>query len=297
MHMNITVAENAGFCFGVERAVNKVFELSESKNNEKIYTVGSLIHNPHILKELENRGVKAISSSDFEQIFASASENNICTVVIRTHGVTKDISKKLYEYAEKNPYFIVCDMTCPYVKKIHRIVEENKERKLIIFGDGSHPEVIGIKSYSESDAIIISSPEDALALDTKELPIIAVAQTTQKPYLWKKCQENLKKVFDDILIFDTICTTTENRQIEAKKLAEKSDLMLVIGGKESSNTRKLYETAKKCLDNTYLIEEASELKNLEFSSCKRIGITAGASTPRGIIEEVKKEMSEIKGTK
>ncbi|MBQ7124958.1 MAG: 4-hydroxy-3-methylbut-2-enyl diphosphate reductase [Clostridia bacterium] len=286
--MTVTVAEKAGFCFGVERAVSKAFELSCGKDNETIYTVGSLIHNPHIINELKNRGVEVISSSDFEEIFSSASENNICTVVIRAHGVTEEISKSLNLYADRNPYFKVCDMTCPYVKKIHRIVEENRNRRLIIFGDETHPEVIGIKSYSESDAIVISSPEEALTLDIAETPVIAVTQTTQKPYLWEACQENIKKVCKDALIFDTICKVTEDRQKEAEELAKKSDLMIVIGGRESSNTKKLYETAKKHLDNTYLIEEASELKNINFSSYKNIGITAGASTPSSIIEEVRK---------
>ncbi len=291
--MEITVAESAGFCFGVERAVSTVCKLSEDSRNGVIYTVGSLIHNPHIIRELETRGVRVISPDDFDRISLSANKSNPCMVVIRTHGVSKKISDKLSDLAAVNPYFKVCDMTCPYVKKIHRIVSEYKDRQLIIFGDEHHPEVEGIRSYSDREAFVISSPEQASTLDIHDSEAILVAQTTQKTELWKKCQENVKRVCTNAVIFDTICRVTEERQEEAKKLAEKSDLMLVIGGRESSNTKKLYETAKKVLEKTYLIEEASELKKYDFSSFKRIGITAGASTPGKIIEEVKKGMSEL----
>lgn len=248
--MEITVAENAGFCFGVERAVSTVSKLSDDNRNGTIYTVGSLIHNQHIINELENRGVRVILPDDSDLIATSANRNNPCTLVIRTHGVSKKISDRLSALALVNPYFHVCDMTCPYVKKIHRIVSEHKNKQLVIFGDSHHPEVEGIRSYSNSEAMVISTPEQALTLDIHDSEIIVVAQTTQKTVLWQQCQENIKRICANAIIFDTICKVTEERQKEAKSLANKSDLMLVIGGRDSSNTKKLYETAKKVLDST-----------------------------------------------
>ena len=290
--MEIKVAASAGFCFGVERAVKEVYRLADSPENGRIFTVGSLIHNPHIVRELEGKGVRVISKDDFESVAASAAEGSPCTVVIRTHGVSREISETIAGYAAENPAFRVCDMTCPYVKKIHRIVSENRDRQLIVFGDSHHPEVEGIVSYAEGPAVVISSPEEALSLNFGDTPVIAVAQTTQQTLKWKKCQENLKKVCTNALISDTICRVTEERQEEARKLAGESDIMFVIGGRESSNTAKLCETAKKVLDRTYLIEEPSELENFEFTSFPKVGITAGASTPRGIIQEVVGFMSE-----
>lgn len=290
--MEIKVAASAGFCFGVERAVREVYRLSESAQNGRIYTVGSLIHNPHIIKELEEKGVKVISSDDFEAVAASASEMSPCTVVVRTHGVSRQISDTLADYAASNPFFRVCDMTCPYVKRIHKIVSENHDRQLIVFGDPHHPEVEGIVSYSEGNAIVVPLPDEKIPPELTDKPIIAVAQTTQQTEKWKKFQKNLKKVCTNALISDTICRVTEERQKEARKLAEESDIMFVIGGRESSNTAKLCDTAKKVLDRTYLIEEPSELKGYEFTSFPKVGITAGASTPRGIIQEVVGFMSE-----
>ena len=187
--MKITLAENAGFCFGVSRAVEEVYRLSEPGHKGRICTVGSLIHNPHIISELSSRGVEIISPDDFASLAEGASEENPCTVVTRTHGVSKDISEALAVYAEKNPYFIVCDMTCPYVKKIHRLVSENRDRHLVVFGDASHPEVQGIVSYAESTPTVLPTPEAAEALSLGNLPVVAVAQTTQSTSKWKKFQK------------------------------------------------------------------------------------------------------------
>ena len=187
--MKITVAESAGFCFGVSRAVEKVYELVGDASNGKIYTVGALIHNKHIVNELEERGVSVIEEGDFFRIYEETNEENPCTVVIRTHGATKGITEKLLSLEKSNPYFRVCDMTCPYVKKIHKIVSENHYERLVVFGDESHPEVKGIVSYANGEATVISSPEDAEKLNLGAFSTIAVAQTTQNTDKWKKTQK------------------------------------------------------------------------------------------------------------
>lgn len=291
--MEITVAKSAGFCFGVSRAVEEVYRLSEPAHRGRIYTVGSLIHNPHIVSELAERGVEIIEPADFERVFAEATEEDPVTVVIRTHGVTRQISERLAAYAAKNPFFVVCDMTCPYVKKIHRIVSEHRDRQLIVFGDASHPESQGIVSYSDKEAIILSSPEEAEGLSFGDIPVIAVAQTTQGKAKWKICQKIIEKVCTNAIIFDTICSVTEIRQSEVGELAAKSDLMLVIGGRNSSNTHKLFDLSKRVLDATHLIEDVEELTSIPFTPFSKVGITAGASTPGGIIQEVLKRMSEF----
>ncbi len=291
--MEIIIAESAGFCFGVERAVKEVFHLAEERRAGQICTVGHLIHNPHILRDLEKRGVKTVSEDDFASLFAAASESSPCTVMIRAHGVTKKISDMLTEYASRNPFFHVSDMTCPYVKKIHRLVSDHKERQLLVFGDGNHPEVLGIVSYSDSVAIVTADPETVLGMEFSDQEVIAVAQTTQNKEKWKLFQKNLKKVCTNAIIFDTICSVTEKRQKEAGELARKVDLMLIVGGRESSNTNKLYETAKKSQPNTYFVEDVSELDSIRFTPFSKVGITAGASTPGGIIQEVKNRMSEL----
>ncbi len=291
--MNITVAESAGFCFGVSRAVEKVYELVSDKSNGKIYTVGALIHNKHIISELEGRGVTVIEESDFDRIYNETSEDSPCTVVIRTHGATKDVTDKLFDLDKNNPFFRVCDMTCPYVKKIHKIVSNNSHDRLIVFGDSFHPEVKGIVSYSGAESVVISSPEEAENLNLGSFSTIAVAQTTQNTDKWKKTQKIIEKVCTNPIIFDTICSVTENRQSEAAELAKESDLMLIVGGRNSSNTNKLYETAKKEQENTFFIESPSELDLIQFTPFSKVGITAGASTPGGIIQEVIKHMSEL----
>ncbi|MBQ5778343.1 MAG: 4-hydroxy-3-methylbut-2-enyl diphosphate reductase, partial [Oscillospiraceae bacterium] len=291
--MTVTVAEKAGFCFGVSRAVDEVYKLALDKSNGRIYTVGSLIHNKHIVAELEERGVKVISEKDFEDLASTATESDPCTVVIRTHGVRKEVSDKLACLNDSNPFFKVCDLTCPYVKKIHRIVSEHSDEPLVVFGDKDHPEVQGIVSYSNSDVTVVGSAEEVFSDKIADKSVIAVAQTTQSTEKWKKTQKNLKKVCTNANIFDTICRVTEDRQSEAAALASVCDLMLVIGGRNSSNTNKLYETSKKVQLNTFFIENKEELDLIQFTPFSKVGITAGASTPGGIIQEVLKHMSEL----
>ncbi len=288
--MKITVADHAGFCFGVERAVSKVFSMSDDKNVGRIYTVGSLIHNPHIINELRSKGVSVISPDNFSDIFRDAERGIKSTVVIRTHGVRKEILEKLKSYSERSDNFMVADLTCPYVKKIHSIVLENRDKQLIVFGDAHHPEVDGIVSYSDNPAAVISSPDMVYDLEFPDTGLAAVAQTTQKLDKWEACKARLSEKFSNIKIFDTICHATEERQNEASELSKTVDLMIVIGGNESSNTEKLYQTAKKSLDATYKIEDASELDGYDFTAYKNVGITAGASTPSSVINEVKRRL-------
>ncbi len=297
--MKIEIAKNAGFCFGVDRAVNSVYELIKKKSAGKIYTLGHLIHNPTISEDLSKKGVEVIEEADIDRVFNECSEQNPCTVVVRAHGVTKHIYDKLERFAKENEYFDMLDCACPYVKKIHKIVKDNakEDTLLYVFGDPNHPEVKGIVSFALGEVEVFSDAEE---LDEKlkihknaQKNVVVVSQTTQKLTEWKKTQKILEKVYTNSYIFDTICSVTENRQTETALLAQKVDFMVIIGGRNSSNTNKLYETAKKYQPNTVLIENASELRTELLGKISKVGISAGASTPGGIIEEVKNKMSEI----
>ena len=294
----IRVARYGGFCFGVSRAVTAVEKLTEGCEKGRIFTLGNIIHNPTVVSDLKEKGVVSVSSQDIQSIFEKTDKDNPSTVVIRTHGVEKHISDTLERLAEQNPYFHVMDCTCPYVQKIHKIVSENSKEDAVtlIFGDGDHPEVLGIQSYAKGRTFVFSTAEqlerEIIPKLGKNSDIIMVSQTTQKLSEWKKCQKILNLVFNKAIIFDTICSVTENRQTEAKELAERSDVMIVVGGRESSNTNKLYRTASAVCPRTYLIETADEVRGISLEPGLNIAITAGASTPDSIIEEVKTIMSE-----
>ncbi len=295
--MSVRVAEYAGFCFGVQRAVSTVYDIVSKEKDSRIYTLGKIIHNPVVTEELEQKGVRIISPDEIDGIAKSANENSPAVVVIRTHGVVKEFSDKLFALSNSNPFFRVVDCTCPYVKKIHKIVSENstEDTVTVIFGDKKHPEVEGIQSYCNGQTkIVLNETEisDALCeLNDSEKCIILVSQTTQNMAEWKKSQKKLKKDYTNTKIFDTICSVTENRQKETAVLSSEVDLMVVIGGADSSNTNKLFEIAKSKCPHTVMIERAKELENIEFSKYNNIGITAGASTPDSIIQEVYEIMS------
>ncbi len=291
----IYLAKYAGFCFGVKRAVDTVYKMIEASDSGKIYTLGTLIHNPTVVSELESKGVSVISENELEHIFSLARGGEKCTVVIRTHGIKCELSAKLNEYAKVCENFAVCDLTCPYVKKIHNIVNNSEKDSLtLIFGDAAHPEVEGIKSFAKGRSFVFSTPKELEKLSENEnlssLSTILVSQTTQNTAQWRFCQEIVRNAYTSSQIFDTICSVTENRQNETRELAAKVDVMVVIGGKNSSNTRKLYDTAKAVCERTYLIENAGEI-NFPTYVGDKIGITAGASTPDSIIQEVIKLMS------
>ena len=272
--MPVKVANTAGFCFGVKRAVDSVYEAVEK--GEKIATLGDVIHNSSVIKDLNSRGVYS-----FENVEDIPNEYSI---VIRAHGVGKDV----YEKIGDRPYI---DLTCPYVKKIHRIVEKHHKEgyKIVIVGDAKHPEVIGINGWCNYEAEVIDSETKEINPDFSNFDVCVVAQTTIKKNNFVQIVQILKKTCKSTIEFDTICSATKNRQEEAADLAKDSDCMIVVGGRNSSNTRKLYEISKKLCLETYHVETADELPHKQYY---KIGITAGASTPARIIQEVVKAMSE-----
>lgn len=282
--MQITLAKTAGFCFGVNRAVNMLYDLVAEGVN--VCTLGPIIHNPQVIEDLQNRGVNIIENIE-EAI-------NDKKVVIRTHGVERDI----LEYCEENNLDYI-DATCPFVKKIHKIVQKNSSESLpvLIAGDKKHPEVVGIKSYCAGECYVFNSADELENIFNQhsfneEKPFIVVSQTTFSIKEWKKCVKKINLYYTNAIIFDTICSATEERQAEALLLSQKNDMMIIIGGRTSSNTAKLKAV---CEPNcpTYLIETAKELLDIAFCDVQSIGVTAGASTPDSIIKEVLKTMSEI----
>ncbi|MBQ8417000.1 MAG: 4-hydroxy-3-methylbut-2-enyl diphosphate reductase [Clostridia bacterium] len=300
----VTVAENAGFCFGVKRATDRLeTALRDAKVGEQIYTLGHLIHNETYNESLSKRGVRAIDAEGIDEVFASASADTPVTVLVRAHGCPKETVEKLERLSLESPYFSWIDCTCPYVKKIHRIAENCDPEKhfFVLIGAEKHPEVIGIMSCFGGEKYVFSSSEEMeLALLQREggnlnkkTPVM-VAQTTQNLGIWNKSQKNLKKLYTNPEIFDTICSVTELRQTEAQELSRRCDFMIVIGGRESSNTAKLYEICRRECGNTVWIANASELDASMLSTAQHIGIVAGASTPSDEIQEVYKTMSEMK---
>lgn len=286
--MIIDLAKTAGFCFGVNNAVNAVDELL--KQGKKVYTLGPLIHNPQVVKKLENRGVVVVDSPD------EVSENGV--LVIRSHGVPKEV---LLDAKSKN--IEVCDATCPFVAKIHQIVEQEslKGSIILIAGDRNHPEVLGIKGYCQSKSYVFDSLNQLKEIVENEIKnqnkeIVLVSQTTFQVDIWNDCKKFIKKYYTKARIFDTICNATSKRQEEAVLLSQSHDIMVIVGGRQSSNTAKLKDV---CQINcpTYLVETAQELDKDWFVNVSSVGLTAGASTPSDIIKEVQLTMSDNVNTK
>ena len=288
--MKVKVAETAGFCFGVKRAVDKVYELIDTEQ-KPIYTLGPIIHNEGVVADLEARGVHVITEADLD--FQDDTLQN-GTVVIRSHGVGKAIYDKL---KEKNISYV--DVTCPFVLKIHRIVDEEgrKGRHVVIIGSVDHPEVQGIMGWASGPVTVMHTAEEAESFVPENgKPISIVAQTTFNYNKFKDLVEILcKKRYDNnvlniLNILNTICNATEERQREAKNIAGEVDTMLVVGGRHSSNTQKLFEICKKECGNTYYIQTPVDLDSEMFQCSSYVGITAGASTPNKIIEEVQEHV-------
>ena len=277
--MEVIVAKSAGFCFGVKRAVDKVYEqIGNNTDNKKIYTFGPIIHNEEVVKDLENKGVLVINSVEELKNIKEG------IIIIRSHGTTKEV----YDIIEENN-LILEDATCPFVKKIHKIVqnEKNNGKHIIIIGNSEHPEVQGIKGWSGDETTVIGNEEDANKFDYKGgKPICIVSQTTFNYNKFKYLVEIISKKGYDINVLDTICNATHERQAEAKEIASKVDEMIVIGGKHSSNTQKLYEICKNECNHTYYIQTLDDLDLSNIKADSYVGITAGASTPNNIIEEV-----------
>jgi len=276
--MEVIKAKSAGFCFGVKKAMETVYQQIENNQGKRIYTFGPLIHNEEVVKELKSKGVDVVES--VEEL--KALKEGI--VIIRSHGVSKDI----YKIMEDNGIECV-DATCPFVKRIHKIVEKESAagKKIIIIGNDGHPEVEGIKGWSNTPAKVIEKVEEALEFSCEaDEKICIVSQTTFNYNKFQELVEIFQKKGYDISVVNTICNATEERQTEARQIAADADVMIVIGGTHSSNTRKLYEICKNECENTHFIQTLDDL-NLEVpKSVRLVGITAGASTPNNIIEEV-----------
>ncbi|MBQ9993135.1 MAG: 4-hydroxy-3-methylbut-2-enyl diphosphate reductase [Clostridia bacterium] len=280
----IHLADTAGFCFGVDRAVQMVDKLLDS--GRKVYTLGPIIHNPQVIEDMAKRGVSiATSPSDVEQGGV---------MVIRSHGV----SAAVYEEMERIGIEYV-DATCPFVAKIHSIVSKASDRgdTVLIAGDAKHPEVLGISGHCSGPCYVFKDEQELEKItenlaECEKNSVTIVAQTTYNSQLWEKCVKIIKKVYTNATIFDTICNATLRRQQEAVELSRRCELMLVIGGRTSSNTAKLHQICSQNCE-AYLIESAAEIPVEAVRGANDIGITAGASTPAGIIKEVLESMSEI----
>ncbi len=274
--MEVLLAKSAGFCFGVKRAVEKVYE--QTGTGRKIYTYGPIIHNEEVVRDLKEKGVSVIDSPKELDDLAKG------TVVIRSHGVPE----KIYNLIELNGLECI-DATCPFVQRIHKIVEkESREGKqIVIIGNPGHPEVEGIKGWSHTPAEVIESlPEAENFKISREKPLCIVSQTTFNYNKFQELVEIFQKRGYNVNVVNTICNATEERQTEAAQIAAKVDAMIVIGGRHSSNTQKLYEICREKCSATYFIQTLEDL-HLELpKTAALVGITAGASTPNNIIEEV-----------
>lgn len=280
--MEVTVAKSAGFCFGVKRAVEKVYE--QTGKGKKIYTYGPIIHNAEVVKDLEKRGVTVIDSVEGLRRVREG------TVVIRSHGVAKDI----YETIEARGLECV-DATCPFVKRIHNIVEKESRagKRIIIIGNPGHPEVEGIRGWASTETVVIESPGEAERFAGegenslfRDAEWCIVSQTTFNYNKFKDLVEIfLKRGYNGIVV-NTICNATEERQTEARQIASQVESMIVIGDTHSSNSKKLYEICREECKNTYFIQTLDDLRLDIPKAASPVGITAGASTPNNIIEEV-----------
>lgn len=279
--MEVKVAKTAGFCFGVKRAVEKAYEVAE-KEQKDVYTYGPIIHNEEVVNDLAQKGVHVIETEeDLKKL-----QNGI--VIIRSHGVPK----RIYSLLEEKEIEYV-DVTCPFVLKIHRIVERESKagRHIVIIGNEAHPEVEGIRGWCEGESTVIKTKEQAEKfLESPPEKVCIVSQTTFNYKNFQELVEILAKKRYDKLVLNTICNATSERQAEAAEIAKTVDAMVVIGGRHSSNTQKLYEICSGEFKNTYYIQTLADLDSDSFQSIQCVGITAGASTPNKIIEEVSKHV-------
>ena len=284
--MEVIRAKTAGFCFGVKRAVDTVYEqLEKASESTTIYTYGPIIHNEEVVKDMKQKGIIVLQS---EAELDALTEG---TVIIRSHGVEKAIYDKLNAKGIK-----IVDATCPFVKKIHNIVqkESTNGNYIIIVGNPQHPEVEGIRGWAGIKAVVVQTKEDIDKLIIPENEkVCVVSQTTFNYNKFKELVEIILKKSYDVSVLNTICNATKERQTEAESIAESVDAMIVIGDKHSSNTQKLVEICRKACDNTYYIQTLDDLDLNQLGSVETVGITAGASTPNNIIEEVQNNVRII----
>ncbi|MCR5719243.1 MAG: 4-hydroxy-3-methylbut-2-enyl diphosphate reductase [Lachnospiraceae bacterium] len=280
--MEVKVCNTAGFCFGVKRAVDSVYETMKSEGT--VYTYGPVVHNKSVVKELEDKGVVTLNSyEELNELCHDEKRKKDAIVVIRAHGVPKSVYTLMEESGIR-----YTDATCPFVKRIHEIVSGVEKTKLTaIVGDPEHPEVVGIKGWVSGECIVINDSDGLEELSLpKDREIVVVSQTTYNYNKFQDIVEKIKKKGYNVNVVNTICNATETRQRQSEDLAREADVMIVIGGKHSSNTAKLYEICSKECEKTYYIETLDDL-HLELPKAVRlVGITAGASTPNKLIEEV-----------
>jgi small subunit ribosomal protein S1 len=278
--MEILIAKNAGFCFGVQNAMNKAN--TASNEDGKVFTYGPIIHNKQVVENLKSQGIDVIN-----EISEAKEEDRI---IIRSHGISKNEYDMLLDKKAN-----IIDATCPYVKYIHDTVEKkcNEGYKIIIIGDPNHPEVKGINGWCSNNALIINGEQDIDNISNNLGKICVVAQTTYNQEKWYSFSCRLLKLAKEIVVFNTICNSTEMRQKETLELSKEVDVMIVVGGKESSNTRKLYEICKENCTKTIFIETADELNLDELKGANKVGITAGASTPEYAIEDLVNKIKTI----
>lgn len=277
--MQVTVAKSAGFCFGVKRAVEEVYrQLENAETNGPVYTYGPIIHNEQVVSALEKRGVRVVNSPD--ELYALPKG----TVVIRSHGVSRQVQQELEDSGMR-----VVDATCPFVKKIHRLALQAGQdgQYFLIAGNPDHPEVQGIIGWTSGPAKVIKNPEDLEKFDPPAgQKVLLAAQTTFNRSKFEDIVAIFRKKRYDGSVMNTVCSATDERQTEARLIAGQVDAMIVIGGRHSSNSQKLYEICRRECRNTYFIETLVDLDIHPFQSFSHVGITAGASTPKSIIEEV-----------
>ena len=282
--MKVIKAKTAGFCFGVKRAVDTVYEQVDTCSGP-IYTYGPIIHNEEVVKDMESKGVVVLRTEEELDDISGG------TVIIRSHGV----EKRIYDRLEAKGIRIV-DATCPFVKKIHNIVQKESAagKYILIIGSPDHPEVIGIRGWAGEHAAVVQNADDIENIDfSKNRKICVVSQTTFNYNKFKDLVEIIKKKSYDIIVLNTICNATKERQTEAESIAESVDAMIVIGDKHSSNTQKLFEICHRACNNTYYIQTLDDLDLNQLGSVETVGITAGASTPNNIIEEVQNNVRII----
>ena len=283
--MQVIKAKTAGFCFGVKRAVDTVYEQIKQNSSEKIYTYGPIIHNGEVVRDLEEKGVVVLRSKKELEAIGHG------TVIIRSHGVTQEIYDIL-----KSQNLNIIDATCPFVKKIHKIVSKESAQgaHIVIIGNPEHPEVQGIRGWAGENVSVVQDAEAAEKIEfDKNVKICVVSQTTFNYNKFKDLVEIIKKKSYDVSVLNTICNATKERQTEAQSIAETVDAMIVIGDKHSSNTQKLFEICHRACNNTYYIQTLDDLDLNQLGSVETVGITAGASTPNNIIEEVQNNVRII----
>lgn len=278
--MRVVLASNAGFCFGVQRAVDEAVKCARTRVG-RVYTYGPLIHNEAVIRDLLSEGIVTMPAGDAEGKVPRGS-----TIIIRAHGVGKDVYERL-----SGQYENVVDATCPFVKKIHRIVRKHSVEgdTIVITGTADHPEVVGIRGWIEGPSYVVSNEEEAKKLpDGLSGRICLVSQTTFHYNKFQDVVEIIKEKGYNVTAYNTICNATEERQTEAARIAKDVDAMLVLGGENSSNSKKLYEICRNLCPNTFFLQDSKDLDQYTLQSFDSIGITAGASTPQYIIEEVQK---------